>query len=229
MTLPRIVKPTLLRSHEPLLEIPNNSTTGETSMRNLIVAIGLIAFSASILTAQTNSNQQPRNEFFAGYSFHSADINTLTVDPHRTAQNGFNLAYTRNITPHVGLVADASAHFHRNTRSTSVSTFSSQRDQYFVLGGPRFQAGNERSLRPFAHALFGVSLFHGFTADRRTSGNVFTFDDASSFAMALGGGLDLRLSSRVDLRLIQADYTPTFFGSGRQNNFRISVGVVFKH
>jgi hypothetical protein len=57
---------------------------------------------------------------------------------------------------------------------------------------------------------------------------VYTFDDATSFAMALGGGLDLRVSKRIDVRLVQFDYTPTFFGPGRQDNFRISAGIVFK-
>jgi hypothetical protein len=71
-------------------------------------------------------------------------------------------------------------------------------------------------------------LFRGFTSNRTPAGNVFTFDDASSLAMAFGGGLDLNTSKRIDIRLIQVDYTPTFFGSGRQNNFRLSVGIVFK-
>jgi opacity protein-like surface antigen len=197
-------------------------------MQKLMVAVGLITLSASILMAQATSDEQPKNELFAGYSFHSADINTLTIDPHRTAQNGVNLAYTRNINEHVGLVADASAHFHRNAFSTGGGTFTSNRDQYFVLGGLQFRPHYHGRLRPFAHALFGGSLFRGFTADRRASGNVFTFDDATSFAMAFGGGVDVRLTKNIDLRLIQADYTPTFFGSGRQDNFRISIGVVFK-
>ena len=102
-------------------------------MSKLIIATFLIASSAAVLRAQT-SVEQPKNEFFAGYSFHSADINTLTIDPHRTAQNGVNLEYTRNITRHIGLTGDASAHFHRETRSTGVGTFGSQRDQYFLLG-----------------------------------------------------------------------------------------------
>jgi hypothetical protein len=57
---------------------------------------------------------------------------------------------------------------------------------------------------------------------------VYTYDDATSFAMALGGGLDLRAGKRIAVRLIQVDYTPTFFGSGRQDNFRISAGIVFR-
>ena len=187
----------------------------------------LIACSASVLMGQT-PDQQTKNEFFAGYSFHSADINTLTVDPRRRGQNGVNLEYTRNVTKHVGITADASAHFYRDTRSTSVGTFSSKRDQYFLLGGLQFKPGHGKGIRPFAHVLFGASLFRGFTSDLRPTGNVYTFDDATSVAMAFGGGLDVRLNQRIDLRLIQADYTPTFFGSGRQNNFRLSVGIILK-
>jgi opacity protein-like surface antigen len=196
-------------------------------MRKFLVTASLIAVAATVLAAQT-PGEQPKNEFFAGYSFNSADINTLTIDPHRTAQHGVNLAYTRNITSRIGLVLDASAHFHRNTLNTGVATFTSKRDQYFLLGGLQFRARNSGRVRPFAHALFGASLFRGFTSDLRPSGNVFTFDDATSFAMAFGGGLDIRLSRRIDLRLVQAEYAPTFFGSGRQDNFRLSVGIVLK-
>ena len=195
-------------------------------MRKLLLTALLIASGTSILAAQTPA--QPKNEFFAGYSFHSADINTLTIDPHRTPQNGVNLEYTRNLTRHIGLTGDASAHFHRETHSTGMGAFSSQRDQYFLLGGLQLKPGNEKRLQPFAQALFGVSLFRGFTADIRPSGNVYTYDDATSFAMALGGGLDVRVSKRIAVRLVQADYTPTFFGSGRQDNFRISTGIVFR-
>jgi len=196
-------------------------------MSKLLIATFLIASTASVLSGQTPV-EQPKNEFFAGYSFHSADINTLTIDPHRTPQNGVNLEYTRNITRHLGITGDASAHFHRETRSTGVGTFSTQRDQYFLLGGVQLRAGSNERMRPFAHALFGASLFRGFTSDLRPASNVYTFDDATSFATALGGGLDLRVSKRIDVRLIQFDYTPTFFGSGRQDNFWISAGIVFK-
>jgi opacity protein-like surface antigen len=196
-------------------------------MLRVIMVTFMLAASAAVLKAQTPSDQ-PKNGFFAGYSFHSADINSLTIDPHRTPQNGVNLEYTRNITRHIGLTGDASAHFHRETHSTGVGTFSSQRDQYFMLGGLQLRTGNEKRVQPFAQALFGVSLFRGFTADIRPSGNVYTYDDATSFAMSLGGGLDVRVNKRIAVRVIQADYTPTFFGSGRQDNFRISTGIVFR-
>src|SRR5256714_15521031 len=127
-------------------------------MRKLLMIIFLTCSSVGLSMAQT-SGEQPKNQFFAGYSFHSADINTLTVDPRRTGQNGVNLEYTRNITRHIGITGDASAHFHRDTRSTTGGIFTSRRDQYFLLAGLQVKAGNSQRVQPVAHALFGASLF----------------------------------------------------------------------
>jgi opacity protein-like surface antigen len=197
-------------------------------MKKLIIIAFLLTCSAASALGQT-ARDYSQNEFFAGYSFHSADINTLTIDPHRTSQHGLNLEYTRNLNRNVGLVGDVSAHFRRDSRQTSGGVFESRRDQYYFLGGVRFTARSRNPVTPFAHALAGASLFRGFTTNRSSAGNVFTFDDATSFAMALGGGLDVRFSDRIAVRMIQADYAPTFFGPGRQDNFRLSFGIIFKH
>jgi hypothetical protein len=74
---------------------------------------------------------------------------------------------------------------------------------------------NAARVRPFAHVLAGGALFRGFASSRTQAGNTFIIDDATSFALAVGGGLDVRAGRRLDLRLIQADYLPTFFGSTR--------------
>jgi len=195
-------------------------------MRKLLFMIFLIACCTSLSLGQTTDD--PKNEFFVGYSYHSADINTLTIDPRRTGQNGVNLAYKRNLNEHVGLKLDASAHFKRGSQQLSGGQFSSKRDQYYLLGGVELKAASKSRVTPFAHALAGASLFRGFTTSTSAAGNVFTFDDATSFAMALGGGLDVRATDRIAIRIIQADYAPTFFGSGRQDNFRLSFGIVFK-
>jgi len=94
-------------------------------------------------------------------------------------------------------------------------------------------------VKPFFHALAGI-------AQQKTSVTgaalvpVFgesTFElKENNFAMALGGGLDIRVHKRVDLRLFQIDYNPTYF-KGRefddfeldgkmQNNVRFSFGIV---
>ncbi|HEV7377409.1 MAG TPA: outer membrane beta-barrel protein [Pyrinomonadaceae bacterium] len=196
-------------------------------MRRLIlIACSILCF-ASLSTAQT-ATDYPKNEFFAGYSYHSADINTLTIDPARTGQNGLNLEYTRNLSRHVGITSDISAHFHRDSQQLNGGLFERKRDQYYLLGGIQVKATTEGRVTPFAHALAGASLFRGFTSNNTPTGNVFTFDDATSLALVFGGGLDVRLSDRISIRIIQADYAPTFFGSGRQDNIRLSFGVVFK-
>ena len=46
----------------------------------------------------------------------------------------------------------------------------------------------------------------------------------------IGGGLDERINARFSVHLVEADYLLTLLnngGSNRQNNLRISAGVVF--
>jgi hypothetical protein len=203
-------------------------------MRKLTLAALLITCCLSSTPAQTTGNDAdagdyPRNEFFAGYSFNSADINTLTVAPGRTGQHGLNLAYTRRVSEHVGLTLDASAHFKRDDFTFANLAFKRKRDQYHFLGGVQFKARPGASrVAPFAHVLAGGALFRGFASSRTTAGNTFLIDDAQSFALAAGGGLDVRAGKHFDIRVIQADYLPTFFAGTRQDNFRLSFGVVFR-
>ena len=124
-----------------------------------IIMILLVLCSGSLCVAQ--SGEDPKNEFFAGYSYHSADINTLTIDPRRTSQNGVNVEYTRNVTRNVGVTGDFSAHFHRDSSTTNVGTFTRKRDQYFLLGGLQFKAHNDSRLQPFP-CPGRSSLFRGF-------------------------------------------------------------------
>jgi opacity protein-like surface antigen len=195
--------------------------------KSIFIGFLLTCLAASV--AGQTPQKDSKNEFFAGYSFHSADINTLTIDPHRTEQQGVNVEYVRNLNRRLGVVGDISAHFKRSSRPITGGTFESRRDQYYLLGGLQFKAPNKSSITPFVHALAGASLFRGFTTNRTAAGNVFTFDDATSFALALGGGLDVRVNDRIAIRMFQADYVPTFFGPGRQDNIRLSVGIIFKH
>jgi len=65
--------------------------------------------------------------------------------------------------------------------------------------------------------------------------NVSDTSSSSAFALAIGGGVDVRVNKRVELRVFQADYNPIFLKSGnelgfdkRADNVRFSFGVVFK-
>ncbi|MGA9996080.1 MAG: outer membrane beta-barrel protein [Pyrinomonadaceae bacterium] len=195
-------------------------------MKKLMLATLIVVCCATLSFAQ-KQEEYPKHEVFIGYSYENADINSLTINPGRAALQGVNFEYTRNINKTVGITADFSGHIKRESFTTNAVEVQHNREQYNLLGGLQFKARNKSRVTPFAHALFGVGLFRGFSAILTPSSNTYFFDDAKSFAMVFGGGLDIRASKRITVRVIQADYNPTFFGQGRQNNFRLSFGVVF--
>jgi opacity protein-like surface antigen len=82
---------------------------------------------------------------------------------------------------------------------------------------------------PFAHVLGGVAhTSANFTTPGPTF-NLLLKKSDNSFAMALGGGLDIRASKRVSVRAMM-DYNPVFVrdsASGTRDVVRFSVGVLF--
>jgi outer membrane immunogenic protein len=83
------------------------------------------------------------------------------------------------------------------------------------IGSPLFQ--------PFGQVLIGVAHAGGSLTQTSTTSN------SNAFAANLGGGLDLRVSRRFSIRLIEADYLVTTFANtvnDHQNILRISTGVV---
>jgi len=85
------------------------------------------------------------------------------------------------------------------------------------LFGPRVTYRSAGSFTPFAHVLFGGQHF-----------GVSGGGTANSFAMALGGGADYRLTEHVALRLIEVDYLYTHFDGTRQNDARIEAGISYR-
>jgi len=85
---------------------------------------------------------------------------------------------------------------------------------YTYLFGPQISLPSRVS--PFGHLLVGGAHFGaaGF-------GN-------SSFSLAIGGGLDVGITDRIDWRAVQVDYLLTQFGGASQNNFRLSTGIVIR-
>jgi opacity protein-like surface antigen len=90
--------------------------------------------------------------------------------------------------------------------------------EWEVLFGPRLSipVGN---FTPFAEAMIGLAHVH--------NGGDFPSSANTSFAAAIGGGLDYRLIKFLAVRL-EADYLQTRFYSTTQDNLRLSTGVVFR-
>ena len=153
----------------------------------------------------------------------------------KQTMHGFNASATVNLTGGFGLTGDFSGHFKTRKLADPLGGFITNKVSiYNVLGGPQYRfAGNSRVLS-FVRALAGVAN----TRSTLDVPSINSRDDLSStdFALALGGGVDVRVSDRVALRVFQVDYNPVFLGSGnelgfgnvRADNVRYSFGVVFR-
>lgn len=92
--------------------------------------------------------------------------------------------------------------------------------------GPRLSLRTDSRLTPFAEGLVGGG---------HASGTLYTgaggLGSNSAFVAMAGGGIDIRVSRRVAIRALQADYLFSKFKNGsndRQNNLRLSGGIVFR-
>lgn len=92
---------------------------------------------------------------------------------------------------------------------------------YNYLGGVQLKNNSkEKRFKPFGHAMAGVSRQTVKLKDFTDNGNsfdpanrprrIFGTDEISNtgLTMQFGGGIDIRLSKRIDIRVIQFDYNP---------------------
>jgi hypothetical protein len=88
--------------------------------------------------------------------------------------------------------------------------------QFNYLVGPR--VSYRRTLTPYFQVLLGGAHVN--------STNPYSLE-GNAFAVAVGFGLEVRLTERFGIRLIQPDYLMTRFGRGNREDLRVSTGVVF--
>jgi hypothetical protein len=165
-------------------------------------------------------------QIFGGYSylrpsvtlqpFAACPVGELPPCPSNPAEtthlnlNGWEVSASFNPVPVFGFTAD----FAGNYGTLEGSTVHMQT----YLFGP--QVHFPGPISPFAHVLFGDAR-ETFGASEAISPSV-----ANAFAMAAGGGLDVKLVPFVSLRVIQIDDVITRFGSTTQHQPRASAGLV---
>ena len=168
---------------------------------------------------------------------------------NRNTFHGFDAAATYNISRYFGIKADFSWQRHKATYvddfgAGGVQTSINTETKYEVFGGLQVKDNaTEKRWKPFAHALAGVAHEKGSGIDLNPVQGTDNFSSQpTSFALKLGGGLDVRLNHRLDLRAIEVDYVPIFAGDrpltinpptfginiiGKTaNNFTFGVGLV---
>jgi hypothetical protein len=216
-------------------------------MKKLIFAICLTAAAGVFTFAQSNSDYK-KFEVYGGYSNGQVDTGIDSGNSFRSffddrrSFNGFEGSAVYNFSRYFGAKADVSGTYNNTNFSfavpipaggTGTVSFNTENSLYNFLGGVQIKDNSsDARFKPFAHALIGAG--HGrtkvssVTCPAGVDCSDLINDSETGFAGAFGGGLDIKLSNRVDFRAIQVDYNPIKFDSGTQNNVRFGVGFVFK-
>ncbi len=150
--------------------------------RSMVVAMVLVLGLASPV-AWAQSDDVPKWDIFAGYAWSEPGgrIAGTAIDEMRY---GWGATATYNVDKHWGISLDVGGNFGDNA------------DVGTVMAGPRFSVrSDDGKITPFAHALFG---WHRLSAIGLAPDN--------GFGIALGGGLDFKVSKRFSWRIIEADY-----------------------
>ena len=120
------------------------------------------------------------------------------------------------------VVAELAGH-----HASNINTAHEDLSMISYLFGPRYSLRNRTRLVPFAQFLLGG--VQGFDASFPSHTVLIPYPDA--FAFAVGGGLNVNVSTRIAIRTGQADYFQTHLpndSNNLQNHLRVSAGIVFR-
>lgn len=176
---------------------------------------------ASALVATAQESATPQVE--AGFNYSYTRVNPGNGFGAYNANGGFgDVEYNFNRT--FGAVADLGG-----TYTGTVDGIAYNNTTFEYLFGPRINLRYSR-FNPYVQALFG--------GERYSNGwNPGAFYPAlgvsqNNFAMAFGGGLNVRVNDHLALRPFQVEYLATRIAPGNmsylQNDLRYSAGVVLR-
>ncbi len=120
--------------------------------------------------------------------------------------------------PQAAAVVDVSV-----THTSQVSGTTSGLGLATFLVGPRYAFRNRSRYVPYAQAEVGAVVGFDGLFPRQSS------TTAKSVAVSLGGGLEMKYSQRLSIRLIEVDYLNTRLPNNvtnTQNNLKLAAGLV---
>ncbi|HUQ31153.1 MAG TPA: outer membrane beta-barrel protein [Pyrinomonadaceae bacterium] len=193
----------------------------------------------------------------AGSELISSTSNLPASTGKRKGLNGFDTSFTYNFSRYIGAKFDVSGHYGDDTGTVIPSrtfgggiagTFTlpaqlidTRLTSYNFMGGVQIKDNSKnKRVKPFAHVLLGMARqtvkYEEQVAGTLgiTSPNFVLGTDKvtnNGFSWALGGGLDIRVHRRIDIRVIQFDYNPvrtkeqTVSPVGHIINFKIAPSL----
>ena len=189
----------------------------------LAMVLGTLSLSAA---GQTGAPAPSANKFDVAVNFtykvaNIASTTTSFVLPGGSADAAYNFG---------GKVKGLSLVVDLNGESKSNIEPGVNLTQFSVMGGARYTF-HLVPKNPHAVDLYGQFLGGGvFASNSLFPGPSSTTTSANSSAIQLGGGANIRLTRRIALRLLEADFIATHLPNStnsRQYDIRFSNGVVF--
>jgi hypothetical protein len=201
------------------------------------------AFPAANPDAQSDWNNNPWNRHAWGRLTPKWEVagmfQYVNFNPGAGFKNfnnfGASGSFAYNATSWLGLVAEVGGyHFNRQVYGTPV--LQSNGTYLYPLesitgGWETYLFGPRLNFRRFDHFVpFGEVLFGATHGGAQLTGT----NNSSTFALAVGGGVDVVLTRYLAWRFFQADYLLTTYSgalqnpNGREDNFRIGTGVVLR-
>jgi peptidoglycan-associated lipoprotein len=183
-------------------------------------AVGLLLGLLGTVPLAKSQEEPSKVDLYGGYYYARFNVNANVpgIAPSATyigKGGGGQLEY--NAKNWLGVVGDLGGFY-----ATSSGNGSFAGGVFTYLLGPRVNFRHGR-LTPFVQALFG--------GVRTTDGIAQSTGTEDNFAMTAGGGIDFKVSRRISVRPIQAEYFMTKIPDGlnnRQDNLRIGAGIVVR-
>jgi hypothetical protein len=203
-------------------------------MKKCVTVIALVLLSGLCAFAQ----DVPKVDIFLGYSMFRANsdqgIDAFTMNGG-IGTLGWN--FNNHFAAEFEFGGYSTGHINGRDIDTTNLTY---------LFGPRFSVSRKSKIDPYVHFLFGGDrlTYSGTPSSvvcNPTTSNCTTFLGSSqaNFAMAIGGGLNIKMGKHLELRPVQLDYLLTRFETinvanpssptqnRNQNNLRYSAGLMF--
>lgn len=208
-------------------------------MRKLWVVSGALLFLSLLNVSAQAQDPGGRVEVFTGYTYGQWNTGDVQSNGQHVSMSGWHVAPALKLNRFLSVTGDFSGY------AGSFGVFvQNLGDLHFHDRVTTFSAGPEVGLRllhlrPFAHVLAGVTRGVTYGTQTDSSGNpVSTSTTHNLFAYAAGGGLDWNLTKHVTFRVVQVDWFRNNFADfdsstllakpGRQNNARVSTGIVWR-
>ena len=178
--------------------------------------------------------EAPIYEFYGGFSIVRAnplqDPFNGNFLPTKLNSKGFNIGFTANFTRHFGGVIEFGrfSKFIQTTASTQTpaSPLNDIRNNFLetypILFGLRYTPVRGK-VEPFVHGLPGYAY-----SSVTPINSIFSSTGMANFALALGGGVDVKVNKNIAIRAGQFDFIRITSPGQSINNFRYSTGVVLR-